>query len=280
VLHRFVYMIKKHIKKILILALLAFPIIVIVGIYFFVKNQQAVYEINNKEILLVKNGETETEVGCTRTTRLDNEPIYDRALSLITEKYAIWEKTGSDYPLNYFPSQLTNCVKIIETNIKSSTNAEGYFIFHDSDIRNNYFPIYVDIAYAESDDVITGLLLVHEITHVRQYLDSVNSKKELSCIDKEAEAFHAIFEYERFQFGEYRKSLDLRLQHDKNLHPQLETIKAISEAIAPGGIVVPIHETCEGYSRDDTSYCIFKNHRDIIKTVLIDNELYKEQCNL
>lgn len=215
-------------------------------------------------------------VSCTRTARLENKPYFDRALSLIDEKYKGWD--GDNYLSWYFfPPELTNCIKVIEGDIRKTDNVEGYFVFNGNEIKDNYFPIFVDKDYVFSDDVVNSLLLVHEITHVRQYLDVMNGKSDLSCIDKEVEAFYAEWMFYRAQIGETKKSIDLRIEYDKELNPQLQIIKSINDRFSSKGIVMSITELCKGKNMT-TSECITQDQENTIKPIIDNDEFYKKLC--
>lgn len=250
------------------------------SVYFFVNNQQVKFEQKDNKTPLSTSGETTKAVSCTRTTRLENISSFDRALSLIHERYSIWEqgnpKNFGTY--HFFPSKLINCVKIIENDVKNSKGVEGYFVFNDSSIEANYFPIYVDKDYGETDNLITALLLVHEITHVRQYLDLLNGGENFSCIDKETEAFDAAFNFARWQYGESEKTLNLRLEYDENLHPQLQIYKTIIDSFPK--VITSLYELCNGDFGDSCSDLITKNRRNMIKAVVSKDAFYIEQCKL
>jgi hypothetical protein len=235
---------------------------------------------NNQE-----QGDLETKVvipSCSRTQRLDNSPAFDRALSLINEKYAVWEEGGERNfgSLYFFPSKLTNCIKIVEEDVRNSTDAEGYFVFNDDNIESDYFPIYVDSDYLQTDDLVTALLLVHEITHVRQYLDTLNGVQELSCIDNEVEAFDAAYNFGIRQFGENEKTIELRTLYDEDLHPQLQTLNTIKNSF---GLIRPLtgpNGLCEGASGNECTNRINQDRRSKIKEIVAQQEIYKEQCGL
>ena len=257
-------------------------IAVVFSFYIFVGNRPNEYKKTNNKPSQIENEVTAKDVGCTRTTRLTNDPVYDRALSIIEEKYKTWEQGGkSNYGTwHFFPSQLVNCIKVVEGNVRNTTEAEGYFIFYDTAIKDNYFPITVDKDYFDADEIVNALLLVHEITHVRQYLDSLNNKDQLSCIDKEVEAFDAAYNFYRWQFGETEKTLKLRIQYDEELNPQLQTIKTITDYFLSIPLI-SLNELCKGESPGDTcSDRITANRRQKIKDIISQDEGYKKQCNL
>jgi hypothetical protein len=222
-----------------------------------------------------------TPVSCTRTTRLDNKPVYDRALSFIQEKYSPWdnEYLSGKNSYSYFVSQLVNCIKIDEGNLKNTTGEEAYFIFHGDQIKDNYYPITIDKDYGYNDEAINALLLVHEITHVQQYIDFLNGKNELSCIDKEVEAFHSQWNFYKFQFPEIRKTIDLRIQNDKKLNSTLQILKTIQDQVT-FNFNEREDECLYGSGKTDVSKCVDIFDKNLIRDLLVQDEFYKKQCNL
>lgn len=220
-------------------------------------------------------------VSCTRTTRLENKPVYDRALSFIGEKYSLWdvEYLSGQYSYSYFPSKLVNCIKVEESNLKNTTGEEGYFLFNGEQIKENYYPIMVDMDYSYNDEAINALLLVHELTHVQQYVDSLNGKPEISCIDKEVEAFHSQWNFYKFQFPEIQKTIDLRIQNDRNLNPTLQVLKTIQEQVSTN-FDKRRSDCLDSSGKTDVGRCIDEFDKKLIKDLLLQDESYKKQCNL
>jgi hypothetical protein len=176
---------------------------------------------------------------------------------------------------------LTNCIKVNETNVREELGAEGYFTFNGEEIKENFYPIYVDENYDKSGDVLTSLLLVHEITHVRQYIETLNGINNLSCIDMEVEAFDAAMRfYNSLNFdGEDRKSIDLRLKFDDELHPQLQVIKAIKDYNSTNPGPTTISALCDGFP-GTTSECLTFDRKRRIRAIISKDEYYIKQCNL
>lgn len=225
----------------------------------------------------VENDMATKIVLCTRDTRLENKPSYDRALSLIAEKYDMWEKSGEGFGSYYFfPSKLVNCIKVNEGEVRNTSGAEGFFKFHDDQIKDDYFPITIDSDYSYNDDILNALLLVHEVTHVQQYIDTLNGKDSLSCIDKETEAFFAQFRFYSIQFPEVRKSMDLRIENDKNLHPQLAMIQNIKNSMSLDGV----RAKCLNNPNNKDENCIDNYRKNEIKQMLMKDDFYLKQCGL
>jgi hypothetical protein len=231
-------------------------------------------EVNNEEILI-----------CNRTTRLENDTNIDRALSLIYERLTEYGEDDS-----FFPPQLINCMKVEVKNIKNETGAEGYFDENSEYIKSNYFPIVIDDwGNFFADDLSTALLLVHEITHVQQYIDRYNfgvdpeisdtlvgqyaSKMTKSkCLDNEVFAYKNQLKFTLKLKDEEKKSIDYRILADENLHPQLEILKYLKDSLAD----LSIRNSCETYDTD----CINRQIHIKIYNLLRDSGKYNEQCNV
>jgi hypothetical protein len=216
---------------------------------------------------------------CTRTARLPNEPQYDRALSIIhqrvKEDIEWWEiygdKNSSDKKgFRVFPAQLTNCIKVIEKDI-SDTGAEGYFTFDSKSIKPNYFPMIIDKSYFFMDDIVIALLLTHEMTHVQQYIDSINGKSKLSCVDKEVEAFMAQLDfYVILNMGE-ESSIYNRIHGEEDLSPQLAIIDTMTTINRESGC---------GLEGDDLgTKCRVDNLRKQLETMIAEDDFYMKQCS-
>lgn len=233
---------------------------------------------------LVKN-EPAIEARCTRNVRLENEPRFDRALSLVYEKVRQGEEHRSVWTsYNYFPAQLVNCIKVDAKNVKAEIEAEGYFDINNKDIKPDYFPITIDaVTYEYSDDLTTALLLVHEITHVQQYINYssidpeykykslFDPKNKATCFNNEVAAFYAQLLFFNQLNDEEKKSLNLRIQNDKELHPQLKMLQTLQKSLN-----AQIIDDCDVYNYQ----CIMRKINWKIQMVLEESGSYDEQCGL
>ena len=213
-----------------------------------------------------------TENGCTRTTRLDNEARFDRALSLVYENASkLKADLGDASPLIFSP-QIVNCIKVAESDVSDALGAEGYFEFSYEDIKPNEFPIFVDNKYKNADELVNALLLTHEITHVQQYINELQGKGNLSCIDKEVEAFYSQLLFTTELNDEENKSIDFRIDNDRDLHPQLQIISAMRTARDMGG------KAFGGCLDSEDPECVSKYMKNMIKDLVSRDEFYIRQC--
>jgi hypothetical protein len=209
------------------------------------------------------------EASCTRTTRLPNAPQYDRALSLLAQRIANSNTYSYDQnKFTYFPPQLTNCIKVNESDVTDTEGAEGYFTFNSKEIKPNYYPITADKNYSLTDDVLTALLLSHEMTHVQQYIDQLHGKPSLSCYDKEVEAFKAQLAFYTTLNTEENSSVLDRIQNEKNLNPQLQMLNTMFE------LHRSVANECNG---ELFSSCSQKQF--LIKLKDVVHQTYKNECS-
>lgn len=161
---------KRKIKWIfIVLALIAFAFlaVLVVSIYKKVRETSIATPTNN------------SEVKCTRKEPYKLAPEFERARSLRNQRL---QEAG--VTLDY---SLYNCINIEYADL-SKDGAEGMFSFDQNSSIDN-LKILVDNSYKIKDDILTAILLQHEITHVGQFVNKLEGKGELSCIDSEVQAF-------------------------------------------------------------------------------------------
>lgn len=254
----------KNRKYLLIASLLLVVILIVFWFYYYTKNGQVQHENVDGKTTPVTIIETQKKIICTRTTRLENEPQYDRALSLIYQR--VFEGIGTKY--KYFPAELANCIKIIEEKTDISSDIEGYFILNNENIKHNYYPIVVSSRYQNADDVVIALLLVHEMNHVQQYINTQNGSAPLSCVDNEIESFLAQRDFWPLLNSEERQSLLSRYHSDESLHPQIEVLFSMLGTLS--------ESKCDFIDFK----CGATYIRNKLKKIITSNSYYKEQCDL
>lgn len=246
-----------------------------------------------------------TPLGCTRKTRLDNLPQYDRALSLIQQRLIVNQKRfkyNNRALFTLFLPELTNCIKVVEKPFLKKDDFEGYFTFNGKDIKNNYYPIVVNSKYEQADDVLITLLLAHEMTHVQQYIDSVNRIKTYSCLDSEVDAFMASRQfYISGLNNEEMNAVSLRINEaidnnkkigssqyiDRPFDYQLLMLDAIQKLYSSPHInckYVDINDVLDGKVSGDeyNQYidCVDKDIPALLKKIIENDNYYQKQCKL
>jgi hypothetical protein len=118
---------------------------------------------------------------CTKSTPYPRAPEFERAISLIEQR---WQQRGGSF---YVQPGIKNCLDIQYKDL-SGLDTEGYFVFDPSSTVND-LKIYVDNSYQNNDDLLTAVLLAHEIQHANQFFQFKTYGQQQSCFDQEVDAF-------------------------------------------------------------------------------------------
>ncbi len=285
-----------------VLPLIVATVFILLLIYFSVNSWG--HRINralpNNIVTQPTNSDGTKLVTCTRTSRLDNDPQYDRALSFIQQRINENLKRYQQSTMHlfkYFSPELVNCIKIKEVQTDNPDDFEGYFVFNGEDIKDDYYPIVVNSKYLKSDDTLIALLLSHEMTHVQQYIDAKNNKANLSCIDKEVEAFlaqHRFFvsvlnsEENNLMLSRIHDAVEnskspLILQSDRPIDGQLLMLQAIMDLRSNTVCEMSYSEVNEQSMKlPDQKYydCVDSNVPTELKKIIENDSYYKKQCEL
>jgi len=220
---------------------------------------------------------------CSREQGYENLPEFDRVLSLIKQR----EEEFANSPYSKIPGRVApvkdnifNCISIQYDSVRKDIGAEGYFIFDPSYAKENLFPIYVDDTYKSKDDLITATLVYHELTHVRQYLDEMNSNNGMDCMESEIDAFTAQARFMRYILNiEEQMSIRQRARSQREYmkslknpyyRPQLELIITLDELQDEVDLECPLLQA------DET--CNAEKVQDRISEMVRSSAFYQEQC--
>lgn len=125
---------------------------------------------------------------CLRETPYANPPEFDRAVSLIIQRMGQSAEVGAADKAKDFKA-FKNCLNIqyAPTDAELSS-AEGVFSYVPSQSPEK-LDILVSPRYKVKDDLITAILLSHEMEHVYRFLLDLNTGTTTPCFDNEADAF-------------------------------------------------------------------------------------------
>ena len=252
-----------------------FATLILAAGYVFVNTRLTSKKMQDTETdSVVVQEENSNKLTCSRKSRLENDPNIDRALSLIYQRLT---EFGTDDRL--FPPQLVNCIKVEVKHTKPETNAEGYFDPNDENIKSDFYPIVVDDwGNFFADDLSTALLLVHEIAHVNQHINRHNYNLEANkpllvskstCLNQEVSAFLTQLIFTTHLKDEEEKSINLRIENDSNLHPQIMTLKNLKKSFSTFEV-----DDCEKYDTECYKNRIFSHLYQFIDK----NGTYNDQC--
>lgn len=135
--------------------------------------------INNRWYTPLHNDAT----NCVRSAPYTIPSEFDRALSLIIQR----EEGGSEDSRLFASSlyDIRNCLNIQYAQTEQDMQGvEGYFTF-DTNSTNDNLRIYISPKYQTKDDLLTSILLLHEISHAMFFV----GKLPYSCYENEAHAY-------------------------------------------------------------------------------------------
>lgn len=125
-------------------------------------------------------------IGCTKTQEYANREEFKRAISLVIQRLGEGNTAwGSKYAKDF--QRIRTCLDIQYVQSEGEINdAEGLFSFSVRSTPNR-LQILVSPRYKVKDDLLTAILLSHEMTHALVFADGATSG--ISCFDNEALAF-------------------------------------------------------------------------------------------
>jgi hypothetical protein len=180
----------------------------------------------------------ESGILCTRIQPYSMPPEFQRALSLIQERLG-----NSQYPAsnmyaanNTFEQEdrsaaeglkkIYNCLDIQYASTDEELNgAEGIFKFDNTSSIDD-LKIFVSPKYQVKDDLLTAILLRHEIVHANYH--ATGADKSISCYQNEANAFAAELTFLRSTLNaEEKKSISSRYYTSQEARDLIDLSSAV-----------------------------------------------------
>lgn len=211
---------------------------------------------------------------CIRDVPYNKPPEFERAISLIKQRIpGWWTKTvGSKYEESIF-----NCVNIQYSDLKNyGDGPEGVFYFDNSISSPENLLILVDNSYQIKDDLLTAILLVHELTHAGQFLSNYFDGIKLSCIDNEAYAFYNELNFMVSLNAGEMAALNARIR-DSFLVSYNRDVEGIQNLAL---IRNQSMQACQSRGLPNDTDCIWDITLDKVKSMVASNPYYQQQCNL
>lgn len=129
---------------------------------------------------------------CIRKTGYEVPEEFRRSLSLITQRF---DQAGEERARIWssFVKRVENCLNIQyakpgDENFSDDSNTEGMFTFYPSQSMEK-LDITISPRYSVKDDLLTAILLVHEISHVRDFVNDQKDGEPTGCFETEGAAF-------------------------------------------------------------------------------------------
>lgn len=208
---------------------------------------------------------------CTRTEMYSMPPEFQRVLSLILQR----QKQNNHYYAGKL-EKMMNCVEIRYADLQSE-GAEGVFYLDKTISSPEKLVIEVDNNYSFTDDITTAMLLSHELTHARQYLETLSGEKDWGCVDSEVEAYYEQTIFANNLNAEESKSVIARLEKGSQ-NPQLLQYEDLLDK-SWNAIIACGAENGSTKTQEDIA-CWQTNFVGEIRSMIIESPFYQKQCNL
>lgn len=214
---------------------------------------------------------------CSRSSPYEAEPEFERALSLLKQRYENSFDTDKRIYID-----MVNCIAIDYADLKNE-GAEGVFYFDDSISSPEKLVIQVDSSYQSYDDLSTAFLLSHELVHAKQFIELLFLDEQKNCVDQEAEAFLQQINFSFYLNPEESKSLVSRAEKISNENIQLQIFADLMNMSGD-----TIYECTNGKAFYTSGYnysekefdCTQENLIQKLRNMVSQNPVYKDQCSL
>ncbi len=184
-----------------------------------------------RQVGATPQAERVTNPVCARPEPYPMREEFARALSLATQRFE-----QSRFPEDQARARelrlIRNCVEITyDAAMTDQIGAHGVFSFDQTSSKER-LQIAVSPTYALSDDLLTAILLVHELNHAVYHANGLD--KLVSCFQNEAEAFRAAADFLTTLTPEEKASLEARANADPTGRAAQELSVLIELRRAPG----------------------------------------------
>lgn len=226
-------------------------------------------------ILFAYLNSTSPKTSCSRKKLYPMPSEFERALSLIYQRMGEHVKIGED------GNALKYCLDVQYGDLRSQ-NAEGIFLFDKNSTKND-LKIIVDRNYQSYDDILTAVLLSHEMAHASQFLSqSENISNKIDCYEQEVQAFISQMSLIAVLNPEEAESLVYRVDNNptkNNAYSILDTLFSINKQLVDvcGN---PMSTDLSDPRNKAYSDCFFGNREKMLEKMVRNSPEYQKQCNV
>jgi len=205
------------------------------------------------------NSQPNNNVHCNRKEPYLNPPEFERARSLRVQRL---EESGLSVDKSFY-----NCIDIQYADLKNTNKAEGVFLF-DPNSNIEDMKIYVDNSYHSYDDLLTAILLSHEMTHVSQFVNYKKTSIKQDCYKSEIAAFYSEIVFFSRLNHEEKRSIASRLA----IYPD-------SNSAYTGFTTLLDYYNKAIRDCNDKNPCTADTVGSLITNMVKESSFYKNQCS-
>ena len=265
---------QNNFRKILI-NFFAFPITLLALIFYiyFVFHPEA---LPQPALAFLKKAQTsQTKSSFCKKPNKKINPKFNRSINLIKQRL---EAAGHN---SNFINNLDGCIDIQYSDLNYKIvgdKIEGKFKTTPANSINNFdediVKISIDNSYQDKDELLLAFVLIHELTHAKQYF---NFKKDWilkNCLNREAESFNMEITLFSALNSDEQKFLLAEIRNAKNSDSNLNSLKKLLD------ISLKSLTSCQKMNDEEMLKCFERNNLKSIKALLLLNKQYIAQCNI
>lgn len=220
--------------------------------------------------LLIKD---QSSVTCKRATPYVLDSEFNRVLDLIAQRLDI-EKNYGTYWGNAF--NYRNCIDVQYSEESKKLGAEGLFFAEDPSLQD--LKVLISPDYKIYDDLTISTILIHELTHVGQYINETVNKTKSDCFGSEAEAFtsQAIF-LSQLNKEEVR-SIYSRIRENVNANPAFAILLGIEQTQSEAYNACLTLKKANNLTDQQFNECVWTGTKNKLEVEIKTDPFYQEQC--
>lgn len=212
---------------------------------------------------------------CSRSYPYEIPSEFDRALNLIAQRLQVEQHSDSYYGYAY---NFRNCLDIQYSDIlNNDKGAEGVFLQGNSSLQD--LKILVKPEYKSYDDLTIATLLIHELTHVGQFVSEQETDKKLDCYSKEAEAFTTQSILLSQLNNEERRSIYARIKDNLNINPAFPIILLLDEKTGESYNACSKLKIENNLTQEQFNECVWTGTKNQLELEVKQNTYYQNQCS-
>lgn len=221
-------------------------------------------------LLLFKD---QSSLECKRSTAYPLDSEFNRVLDLIAQRLDIEKNYGTYWGSAY---NYRNCLDVQYSDENKQLGAEGLFFAEDPKLQD--LKILINPDYKKYDDLTVSTILIHELTHVGQYISEKTNKTKADCFGEEAEAFtsQAIFLSQLNQ--EEVRSIYARIRENVNANPAFTILLGIQQKQGEAYNACTVLKKENNLTDQQFNVCVWTGTKNKLEVEIKADSYYQEQC--
>lgn len=210
---------------------------------------------------------------CKRSTPYALDSEFNRVLDLIAQRLDIEKNYGTYWGSAY---NYRNCLDVQYSEESKKLGAEGLFFAEDPKLQD--LKVLISPDYKTYDDLTISTILIHELTHVGQYINEKVNKTKPDCFSSEAEAFtsQAIF-LSQLNKEEVR-SIYARIRENVNVNPAFKILLGIEQTQGEAYNACLTLKKANNLNDQQFNECVWTGTKNKLEVEIKADTFYQEQC--